>query len=209
MKKLFFGLLFAGTATFSAQAQLSFSDVKKSDLADEMKIEGDFQFAKSWEDKNAVNYIIVTQTPVKEKKDKQGNDASNQELYVYHYLMNEGNEYVLMRKVQDYVRDCPLDLKLEFLEKSLTLTDLDKDGIGEVTFVYRLACRGDVSGSEQKLMLLEDKEKYPIRGTAGTMMGDKLVEKGKFTLGQEFKKAPKAFTDHAQKVWKKFENEKF
>jgi hypothetical protein len=192
MKKLFFSLLFAGAATFSAQAQLSFSDVKKSELADDMKIEGDFQFAKSWEDKNAVNYIIVTQTPVKEKKDKQGNDASNQEMYVYHYLMNEGNDYVLMRKVQDYVRDCPLDLKLEFLENSLTLTDLDKDGIGEVTFIYRLACRGDVGGAEQKLMLLEDKEKYPIRGTAGTMIDGKLLEKGKFTLGQEFK-SPKSF----------------
>jgi len=178
-------------------------------LSAEIKTEGNIQMVKSWDDANGANFLIVSRTADYEKYDKETEqDAQNAELFVYHYTLNEMGEYKLLRKITDYIKACPLDLLLAFQDESLTITDLDKDSYAEITFVYRLACRGDISGAGQKLMLLEKGDKYAIRGECASQIGDSY-EKGSMTMGDEFKKAPKSFQEHAKKVWKKFETEQF
>lgn len=70
----------------------------------------------------------------------------------------------VLREVRDGMPACPVDLTAEFVHGSLGVRDDDGDGIGEVHFAYRLACRGDVSPAEQKLLVLEDGKKYILRG---------------------------------------------
>lgn len=74
----------------------------------------------------------------------------------------------LLREVRDSVPECEYDLTAEFLPGSLDVRDDDEDGVGEVVFVYRLACRSDVSAAEQKLLLLEGGEKHILRGWTST-----------------------------------------
>ena len=210
MKKTLFLAASLCFATF-AQAQLMSepSDYPLDELNPKIKTEGEIQLVKSWDDANGANILIVSRTADYEKYDKETEqNAQNAELYVYHYTLNEMGQYKLLRKITDYVKACPLDMTLAFQDESLKITDLDKDGTAEITFVYRLACRGDVSGAEQKLMLLENGEKYAIRGTCGRKLGES-VEKPTMTMGDEFRKVPKALQEHAKKVWKKFEYEEF
>ncbi len=209
MKKtlsLLAGLFFASLG--QAQLMSEPENYPVDGLSPKIKTEGNIQMVKSWDDANGANFLIVSRTADYEKYDKETEqDAQNAELYVYHYTLNEMGEYKLLRKITDYIKACPLDMTLYFVDESLTITDLDKDSYAEITFVYRLACRGDVSGADQKLMLLEKGEKYAIRGTCGRIL-DEVTEKPSMTMGDEFKKAPKVLQEHAKKVWKKFENEK-
>lgn len=68
--------------------------------------------------------------------------------------------------MRDGVEDCEFEVTGEFLPASLAVRDEDGDAIGEVTFAYRLACRSDVAAADQKLLLLEDGERYVLRGRA-------------------------------------------
>jgi hypothetical protein len=208
-KTLFFTAALFFAAFSHAQLMSKPSDYPMDELDPKIKTEGEIKLVKSWDDNNGANFFVVSRSADYEKYDKETEqNAQNADLFVYHYILNEEGNYSLKRKITDFIKACPLDLKLDFQDESLTITDLDKDGYAEITFVYRMACRGDVSGSDQKLMLLEDGEKYAIRGTCNTQLGDEFF-KGSMTMGDEFKKAPKSLQEHAKKMWKKFETEKF
>ena len=45
------------------------------------------------------------------------------------------------------------------------MTNADRDGHAEVSFLYKLSCRTDVSPSKLKLLLYMDRRKYVVRGT--------------------------------------------
>lgn len=84
------------------------------------------------------------------------------------HVVRDGAGLRVLREVRDGVQECPWDLTAEFVPNSLAVTDYDRDGIGEVLFVYQLACRSDVSPREQKLLLLENGDKYILRGSTST-----------------------------------------
>ena len=79
---------------------------------------------------------------------------------------------------------------------ALTLTDLDYDNIAEITFIYRTTCTSDVSSSTQKLIMLEEGEKFALRGST-QVMGDG----GEYEIGAGFKSAPDEFLNHAKQLW--------
>ena len=87
-----------------------------------------------------------------------------------------------------------------FLTSSITVTDLDNDGIGEVAFVYFVDCVSDVSPYSAKLMLIEKGQKYPIRGTVKMAFGGHVTP-SQYTLGPEFERAPPSFTKYAKALW--------
>lgn len=212
MKKLLFSIGFAVTA-FAATAQ-NIDATEVSKVPWQAAHDGKLLTAYTWNDANGKNYFILARTDDKQGKDKNGNDATSASFYAYHYAGKTDSEQVLLRKIQDFVNDCPFDLTLNPETESVTFTDLDGDKKAEITFVYRLACRSDVSGADQKLMLLENGDKYAIRGTCGIVMpmgddqGTIIEEKGTMNVGSEFDKVPK-FLQHAKKVWQDFEVESF
>ena len=81
------------------------------------------------------------------------------------------------------------------------ITDLDKNKYAEITFVYKIGCRNDVSQIELKLMVIENGNKAGIKG--------KTLPRG-FNFPKEkvadaaFKKLPKVIQDQANKLWNKF-----
>jgi hypothetical protein len=80
-------------------------------------------------------------------------------------VVHRGKQQVL-RSVRDGYQGCDFDVTAEFVAGTLTVRDVDGDGIGEVSFAYRIACRNDPSPAEQKLVMLQDGRKYILRGLA-------------------------------------------
>ncbi len=67
--------------------------------------------------------------------------------------------------IQDKV-DCPgLDSGAEFFSEYITVTDLDKNGIAEVTVPYKLSCGGGIDANTLKVILRQGVQKLALRGT--------------------------------------------
>ena len=152
-----------------------------------------------WEDANGENLIIISETKVNEKEGQNGTELSK-ELYGYHFIM-DGSDGEELWKIQDFVKDCEFDLTLSYIPESLTVTDLDNNGIAESTFMYNLSCKSDVSPDDLKLMMHEGKNKYALRGyTLLTGIG------GDYKVDKAFDDAPESFLDYAKKQWEKFKS---
>ncbi|MBK8519744.1 MAG: hypothetical protein IPL54_02280 [Chitinophagaceae bacterium] len=101
-----------------------------------------------------------------------------------------------------------MDATCEFFPKSFTITDNNANDVGEVCFLYKLSCKGDVSPDEKKLIMYEGVNKYAIRGStilqfaAGKEGGDKKID-------ASFSKAARPLLDFANGQWDKFGVTKF
>ncbi|MDP1823044.1 MAG: hypothetical protein Q8L48_07375 [Archangium sp.] len=105
-------------------------------------------------------------------------------------------------RAKDFVEKCEFDLTLDVVEGSIRLTDLDADGEPEVSFLYRLSCRSDVSPLTAKLLLYEGATKYALRGETKERVGENEFAGGDFTVDPSFQQAPKAFLEFAKAQWK-------
>lgn len=81
--------------------------------------------------------------------------------------------------VQDGV-DCPsLDHTGEFFPDQLSVTDLDHNGMAEVTVAYKLFCGGGVDPAVLKVILRQGEQKFAMRGST------RIVIPGQPPLGGE------------------------
>lgn len=78
-----------------------------------------------------------------------------------------------------------------------SLSDLDADGVAEVTFAYTVGCRESYEPTTHKVLMTEDGEKYALRGK--TWVHGKG---GMFKPGRSWSKAPPGFRAHAERVWR-------
>jgi hypothetical protein len=61
-------------------------------------------------------------------------------------------------------RDCLNDLGIEFVPNSVTLSDPNRDGHGDVTVAWTVSCRGDVGPVDLKLAVLHDDTYAILKG---------------------------------------------
>ena len=165
------------------------------EMAQQADYDGKVIHGEAWEDANGKNFVIFTNKKIEHKQ-----PSRSIYLYAYHYA-DKGDGYKLMRKIQDHEEKCDLAMHAEFRLKTLEITDLDKDNKAEITFVYRLGCNGDPTPVPMKLMMLEDGEKYAIRGTTLVKMGPEHSYGGEMNVDASFKNAPDGFLEHAKKIW--------
>lgn len=67
--------------------------------------------------------------------------------------------------------DCPgLDFMAAFFTRYVTFTDLNNDGVAEVTVPYRLFCGGGVDPATLKVILRNGAQKLAIRGESRIVM---------------------------------------
>jgi hypothetical protein len=189
-------------------AQIKTQPVK--DLPKGIAYKGKVLQALKWTDKAGENILVTATTePFKSKNQNTDNvDISNQDKELYAYLyVKKGTSYEMLWKVTDFVRECPLDITVQYLDNSLEITDLDKNGIAEVWLVYRTACRADVSPATQKIIMREGDNKYAVRGTTKIAMPGEEPYGGEMKVDDAFKAGKKEFRDYATKIWKKYEKE--
>jgi hypothetical protein len=166
------------------------------------KFKGKIQEFVKWTDGEGTHIAFSTLTNVQERENAEmGEFTKNRELFVHHFVQSDGT-FKNTWNITDYVRDCPVDLTLSFVKKSLKVTDLDEDGIAEVWSMHRSACRGDVSPSTLKLIMYEASAKYKLEGNAIVQLSETDLEGGNITNTIGFKKGD-AFFNHAQEFWKK------
>lgn len=166
-----------------------------------VKYDGKIVSGVRWEDKNGQNILIVCETP-----EKTSGDFRSKELYVYQYIVN-GEDAKQLWKINDFVKECPVDVMLSLMPGSITVTDINRDGIAENTFLYRMSCKGDVSPDDMKLIMHEGESKYAIRGSIILVL-DRKKYGGEMKTDPSFDKAPSGFLAYAMEQWKKFETEK-
>lgn len=147
--------------------------------------EGSILFTKTWKDRNGDNIALFT--------------GKKEQIWVYHYAFPDGYPK-LLRKVRDNEFNCEFDMTLEFMNRTISVTDLDGDNYGELTFAYQKGCRSDVSALNMKLLMLENGEKYIIRGRQTLVLND-YIERGEKNVDPSFYDGPSVFLDHANYVW--------
>lgn len=223
MKKYFVAILILTFSIYAQRSQFKYFDQSKS-LTGVSKLSntnlsysGNALEILKWNDKAGENILILSLTKKITKRDSYGEEYFEKELYIYHYIKNSNGQTNLSRKITDNIKECPFDVTLEFIKNSLTITDLDKNGWTEITVLYKLCCRSDVSPSDMKLMMLEKGNKYALRGT---MIVDVIPQPelqqyideygwGKYKVDPAFNSADSKLLKFAKQQWEKFKYESF
>lgn len=198
------------TATISQQnSQTTASPVfkvlpfDKNERFYEDSIKGIIVEGLSWQDAESEHRVLFTAIPV--KLDKNGLQSGA--IYAYCFIQS-GGAWQKKWEVKDRIDACEVDATCEFFPGSFTITDTDGNNFGEVCFLYKLSCKGDVSPDEKKLIMYEGATKYAIRGSTilqfagGKEGGDKKID-------ASFTKAAKPLLDFANSQWDKFGTTKY
>lgn len=107
----------------------------------------------------------------------------------------------LIWKARDFVEKCAFDATLTVDRDSVQITDLDGDGVKELSFLYSLGCRSDVSPLTMKLLMYEGSTKYALRGTSRERVSETDSVGGEYEIDPSFTSAPPAFLELAKHTW--------
>ena len=175
-------------------------DDNQEALCEKISIKGDkLILCREWNELGKQKVIVVS-------KKRQGNTKT--EFFVDVYSENDLSES--LTGIYDFIEDCPVDFFINYIEGSLTITDLDNDGLKEISFLYELSCQGDISPAKMKLIMFEGKNKFKLRGmrqNRATMELNQEFGYGKYTVDKSFEEAPDSFLEHARKLWEKYVKE--
>lgn len=188
MKKFLFLLLVCG----SCFGQVKTTALKAAQIPKAIAYQGNVVTALRYTDALGDNILITTQSELTE----------GAELYAYHYTL-KGNNWTQTWKVYDFIKECPVDIELEFLKSAITVTDLNKNNKAEVWLMYKVGCHGDVSPVNMKIIMYEDGKKQAVRGENKVQVGANDYLGGEYTFDPLFKEGPKQFRDYATQLWKK------
>lgn len=114
----------------------------------------------AWSDKNGENFAVFSRTD-RAKKSATGERSGS--LEAIHVVA--GSPPKVLRQVRDRIDQCEDELVVEWRDAALAVTDLDNDGVGELTFAYALNCASDFTPATLKLLTVEDGQKYILRGS--------------------------------------------
>ena len=156
----------------------------------------------AWSDDKGDNLAVFSTTT--KTKSKGAATLQSKSIFVDLFVGKDGR-YRKGRTVREVVANCDRDLTNEFLDTSVVVSDLDDNGVGELTFAYRWTCRGDVAPADMKLVVIEGPRTYVLRGTTRVRPGGGAPVGGDFAA--EFTGAPPKFLEHASKAWKRFVDE--
>ncbi|MFY7908344.1 MAG: M949_RS01915 family surface polysaccharide biosynthesis protein [Emticicia sp.] len=194
MKKII-GFISCFISLSSFSQQIATKNIEPSILRKIVSDDAIVDKALQFEDKNGKNYLVAT--TLQNRSDEWVTKA----ILVQHYVEKSNKELVLLRQITDKEEHCEFDNDLQLLTESLRITDLDKNKYAEITFLYKLGCRSDVSPIGLKLMVIENGNKAAIRGNTIPRGFDYPKEK---VADGSFKKLPKLIQDQANKLWDKF-----
>ncbi|MEP7318632.1 MAG: hypothetical protein ABI921_07815 [Panacibacter sp.] len=187
-------------------AQIKTIALNKTLLPKAVEYSGEIVNAVRWTDKLGHHIVVTTETGETKSMSTENEDNRDAALYAYHYLLKD-DSVLLTWKVYDFIKECPLDLKANYIKNTFQVTDLDKNGKAEVWLMYKTVCHGDVSPSTMKIIMYEGNKKFAVRGTNRVKYSDKDYTGGEYTFDEAFKNGPAIFKQFATQLWKKNINE--
>ena len=170
---------------------------------------GNFLQALTWIDAKGENLLILARNGFyeypynKNCKGPEEKTCFGGELYAYLFIKTEKG-YQKQWRVFDYLDQWSGgDFHINFINQSLSITDLDQDQVAEVSFAYDYACRYDVSPATMKIIAYEGDQKYALRGK--TIYGQ-MGQKNNYKADSALKEYP-ALKSFLVKKWNAFVDE--
>jgi hypothetical protein len=177
----------------------TFRSDSSGQLPPRVKASGEVFRTISWSDDKGDNLAIFS---TDEKSRTKGAVTLNSKSIFVDLYAGKNGRLRKLRTVRESIDNCSHDLMNEFLDGAVGLTDLDRDGLGELIFAYRAACRSEMTPAYMKLLVLEGPHKYALEGKT------RLHATRDQTVGGDFESrfdgAPPEFFELAKKVWNKF-----
>ena len=195
-------ILFLSASSSQVMGQLKTELLPTTALPKNISYQGKPVQIIRYEDKTGTYLALITQTGVQPQKGEDDNHQAH--LYGYLYQLNGAATPTQIWTLHDQVTDCLLDIVAGFVPGSMVVTDLDKNGKAEVWVVYRLACRGDVSPGELKIIMHEGMTKYAMRGIGRIKIGNTIQHDGGVITSNDFKKGAVTFSQYAGNLWNKY-----
>lgn len=196
---LFFILLLSALVAAHGQTSVKLTKLSISQIPKTIKYKGQVKEALRWTDKLGDNILITTETGIFPTPGQA--ETRDAELFAYHFLVTNDSVKLLWR-VYDFIKECGLDMETQFVDNSLSVTDLNNDGIAEIWVMYRLSCHGDVSPSSMKIIMYQGKKKFAMRGSAKLVVPGESYG-GEYAFDNTFAAGPKEFKEFAKKLWEK------
>jgi hypothetical protein len=162
---------------------------------------GQIKDGKHWKDKRGENVVIITETGIYWSNVIDATRGAK--LFAYHFIKTTDNSFKEIWKISEVVENCAFDVRCGIFGNSLTVTDLDNDGIAEVGFIIVKGCKAEPGPDEKKLVFYEGKDLYTIKGTTTVIKGTEKLG-GEKVVEKKFEQAPEAFLEFANKQWNKF-----
>jgi hypothetical protein len=185
-----------------AQTKMQAKKITEQDLPIACHFTGKFVDGRYFKDAAGENYLFFSTTG-KYQTVLQNDTTANEDIYAYLYTGSKDG-FKLTWKLTDSEKNCPFDLTAAFLEASVEITDLNRNGKAEVWLAYKLACRSDVSPATMKIFAYEGNRKYAMRGTMKIKTPD--IVGGENKQDEKLKNNP-LFSEYAKKKWKQIEKE--
>lgn len=225
-------LLFACN-TASEKMFSGYKEIDVFQIPPSVTIPGTIKQAGIWHDNTGENILLLSRTPDLTDIPLTLYDSSVQASIHAGQWVKTDTGYRKVWQLMDQVKQCELNLILNFFEGSTSVTDLDHNGIAEVTMVYYLGCLSEVSAYQMKLIMREGDYKYALRGFTcdpflvetkkepcisadsidlkkirGSFTDEELAQTGRlygaYQSASDFTNAPPVFLDFARRQWLKY-----
>jgi hypothetical protein len=201
--------------------------LSKDEVPSQIQYKGTFMQAKRWTDQNGDNVFIA----YKREGNNTTQDSTSVELFAKQVVVGEETRRVW--DIYDFVKpwgtvnDPICDPQLGLVAGGSWVTDLDADGQTETTIAYTKSCKTDVSPVDLKVLLMEGRRKYALRGETANRAPVRAtwfwLDRTAYTLNQaevdsvqqeerpyggryknesSFEGAPDGFLEFARGVWK-------
>lgn len=179
--------------------RLDAADLKATAIA----FRGSVTAAWDVRDRAGRHILLLTRDvgPSREQPDPDRNERTDLRAS---YWRSQDGKWVESWHIKDGV-DCPgLDGHASFFDRHVTATDLDKDGIAEITVPYKMFCGGGIDPDTVKVILRQGAQKFALRGEA------LVVIPGEASFGGEVKADRDLYLDrnaryrlHLEQVWQR------
>ncbi|HVV54226.1 MAG TPA: hypothetical protein VHC47_02810 [Mucilaginibacter sp.] len=187
-------------------AKLSVSKLNRNAIPASVSYKGDIDTAIKYTDGDGDHILIATESYAASKGD-DFHRITGINLHAYCYRLN-ADKWQRMWEMTDSTDECDLDVAGGFLKKGFVITDLNQDGRGEVWLMYHLACRGNMSPDELKIVMHEGDKKYAMHGESRVKVSVTEQNGGDYEFDAAFSNGPDVFRQYAEQLWGKNRGEK-
>jgi len=162
--------------------------------------------ALKWTDVNGENILLQAVTGHFNWKDYDTDSSDymmqdKSELYAYLFQKsNSDKTYNRKWKVYDYTECFGVDWFTGFVPKATTITDLNTNGIAEITLPYVSICRGGMDPGLMKIIMYEGTTKYALRGSTMLMCNSEHPYGGVYKPSANLK-SNKIFIEFLKEHW--------
>jgi hypothetical protein len=192
----------------AASTPYSTYTIGKNDLLrEQIAVNGDLVTARMVEDHTGTHILLLTSigSASRERPSHRRTERVDLRASYYRKVNNLANigTWTEDWNIKDAV-DCPgLDSSASFFASHVTVTDLNKDGVAEITVPYKMFCGGGIDSATIKIIMRQGSEKYALRGDSLVRILGQRGFGGSYQTDTTLSLLRNtAYREHLLKVWK-------